>query len=314
MKLTFLGTSGAVPTTERNTAGLMIAREGERLLFDCGEGTQRQMMHYGTGFDLDYIFLTHLHGDHVFGLPGLLQTLDFNDRERPLTIYTPEGTHTRIEDLISSTGEPPSFPIRLTDVTAGETILTRPDYEVRTFPVDHRTTSVGYALLEDERKGRFDREYAEAELGIPPGPKYATLHAGEPVEHEGRTIEPDEVVGPPRPGRHVVYTGDTRPTETTVAAATDADVLVHDGCFADEHVERARETAHSTAREAAEIAQEAGVRQLYLTHISTRYAGGDDHLEAEAREVFPAASVARDGMQVDVPFPDSDEEFTVEYR
>jgi ribonuclease Z len=313
MKVTFLGTSGAVPTTERNPSALLIAREGERLLFDCGEGTQRQMMRYGTGFDVEHVFVTHLHGDHVLGLPGLTQTWDFNDREAPLAVHAPAGTRSRAETLLSATGEHPSYPVRVTQVEPGDVVLARDEYEIRAFAVDHRTEAVGYALVEDERKGRFDRGKAEEELGIPPGPKYSKLHEGEPVEHDGRVIQPDEVVGPPRPGRRVVYTGDTRPTAATVDAAEDADLLIHDGTFGEDHRDRARETAHSTAGEAAELAAEAGAERLALTHISTRYTGRAHELEAEASERFDGeVVVADDGMQVTVPFPDADESLRID--
>lgn len=314
MRVTFLGTSGAVPTTERATSGLLVEREGDRLLFDCGEGTQRQMMRYETGFDIGHIFLSHMHGDHTLGLPGLTQTWGFNGRERPLAIHAPAGTRGEVESLLSAATDRPSYPVRVTQASPGEVVLDREAYEVRAFQVDHDTRAVGYALVEDERKGRFDRERAEEEFGIPPGPKYSRLHAGEPVEHEGRTVRPEAVVGPARPGRRVVYTGDTRPVEATVAAAEEADLLVHDGTFADDHTERAHETAHSTAREAAAVARKAGVRQLALTHISTRYTGRSDLLNAEAREVFPDTLVARDGMSIEVPFPDSDRSFDVQAR
>jgi ribonuclease Z len=310
MKVTFLGTSGAVPTTQRNPSALLVARKGDRLLFDCGEGTQRQMMRYGTGFGVEHIFLTHMHGDHVLGLPGLTQTFDFNDRETPLAVHAPAGTRNRIETLLGATGERPSYPVRVTQVEAGDVVLDHEEYEVRAFAVDHRTRAVGYAIVEDERKGRFDREKAEAELGLPPGPKYSKLHEGEPVEHDGHVIRPEQVVGPPRPGRRVVYTGDTRPTDSTVDAAAGADLLVHDGTFAEEHADRAHETAHSTAREAAEIANAAGAKGLALTHVSTRYAGRSRKLEAEADAVCDSrAFVADDGMQAVVPYPDADDPF-----
>jgi len=313
MRVTFLGTSGAVPTAERNPSGLLVEREGDRLLFDCGEGTQRRMMQFGTGFDVAHVFLTHLHGDHVLGLPGLLQTLDFNGREDPIAVHAPAGTRTRVETLVAATGDPPGYPVRVTQVEPGETVLETAAYEVRGVGVDHRTAAVGYALVEDERKGRFDREKAEAELGIPPGPKYSRLHAGEPVEHEGRTVDPEEVVGPPRPGRRVVYTGDTRPSDSVVEAATNADLLVHDGTFADDHATRARATAHSTAREAASVAARAGAKRLALTHISTRYAGGAHRLAAEAEDGFEGrVFVAEDGLRARVPYPDADREFTLE--
>ena len=311
MKLTFLGTSGAVPTAERSTSALLLAREGDRLLFDCGEGTQRQMMRYGTGFGVGHVFLTHMHGDHTLGLPGLAQTWAFNGRERPLAVHAPAGTRGEVESLLSVGGGPPPYPVRIRQVEAGDVALDRDGYQVRAFAVDHDARAVGYALVEGDRKGRFDRDRAE-ELGLPPGPKYSRLHEGEPVEHEGRTIQPEEVVGPPRPGRRVVYTGDTRPTETTTVAADGADLLVHDGSFADDHRERARETAHSTARGAAAVAREAGATQLVLTHLSTRYAGRTELLADEAREVFPSTAVARDGMTVEVPFPDSDQPVRIE--
>ena len=314
MRVTFLGTSGAVPTTARNPSGIAVEREGDRFLFDCGEGTQRQMMRYGTGFDVDHVFITHCHGDHVLGLPGLIQTLDFNDRAEPLAIHGPAGTRSRLETLAFLTGDQPEYPVRIHQVDPGEVVLSRDDYEVRAVAVDHRTAAVGYALIEEARKGRFDRERAEEEIGIPPGPKYSKLHAGETVEHDGRTIQPEEVVGPPRPGRRVVYTGDTRPCESVVAAAENADLLVHDGTFDDEHADRARETAHSTAAEAAGVANRAGATRLAITHVSTRYAGDDGPLRIEVDRAFDGdfAIVADDGLAIDVPFPDADEPATIE--
>jgi len=317
MRVTFLGTGGAVPTVQRGPSAVLVAREGDRLLFDCGEGTQRQMMRYGTGFGVGHIFLSHMHGDHVLGLPGLLQTWDFNDRESPVAVHAPAGTRERVERLVAATGDRPSYPVRVHQVDPGDVALDRDAYEVRAVAVDHRTTAVGYALIEAERKGRFDREKAEEELGIPPGPKYSRLHEGEPVEHDGRTVRPEEVVGPPRPGRRLVYTGDTRPCEGVVAAAENANLLIHDGTFGDDRAERARETAHATAREAAAVANRAGAKRLALTHISSRYAGdGWRQLEDEAREAFDGerAFVAHDGMVAEVPFPDSDQEFALSSR
>jgi len=305
MRVTFLGTSGAIPTTQRNTSGIFCNRDGDYLLFDCGEGTQRQMMRYSTGFAIDHVFVTHMHGDHVLGIPGLLQTFDFNDREAPVAIHTPAGTRGNVKQLIEANGTTPSYPVRINEVSAGDTVLDRPEYEIRAIGTDHRCASVGYVLAEDDRKGEFDRETAEEELGIPPGPKYSKLHRGEAVEHDGRTVEPEEVVGPPRPGRTFVYTGDTRPSDSVVEASEGADLLVHDASFADDRQERAEATAHSTAREAAEVAQRAGVRTLALTHISTRYAGRADELGREAREGFDGEVViARDGLERHVQFPE----------
>ncbi|MEF8785673.1 MAG: ribonuclease Z [Haloarculaceae archaeon] len=314
MRVTFLGTSGAVPTTQRNPSAIQVEREGDRLLLDCGEGTQRQMMRYGTGFDIDHIFVTHMHGDHVLGLPGLIQTLDFNGRDDALAIHAPSGTRERVERLVAATGERPSFPVRIHQISPGEVALSNEEYEVRAIDVTHRTNAVGYVVDEEDRKGRFDREYAEEELGLSPGPEYSKLHNGEAVEHDGRTIQPEEVVGPPRPGRRLVYTGDTRPCNSVIEAAEDADLLIHDSMFDDSRIDRARETGHSTAREAAEVANEAGAKRLALTHISSRYAGHGWHdLESEGEHTFEGNTVfvAEDGMEVEIPYPDAEREFTI---
>ncbi len=308
LQATFLGTSGAVPTTERNPSSVFVRREGDAFLFDAGEATQRQMMQYGTGFDVSDVFVTHAHGDHVFGLPGLVQTWDFNDREDPLTIHIPRGLRDQIEALVFAVGGDVGFPVRISEVSAGETVLDRPEYEVRAFDTAHRTTSVGYALVEDDRKGRFDREKAE-ELGVPVGPKFSKLHEGNAVElDDGTVVRPEQVVGDPRPGRKLVYTGDTRPHDPVVAAADGADLLIHDATFADDAAERAAETGHSTAGEAAGVAERADVRALALTHISSRYAGDARELreDAEAADFDGEVFVAHDGMTYDVPFPDAD--------
>ena len=304
LRVTCLGTSGAVPTARRNPSGIYVNREGEELLFDCGEGTQRQMMRFGTGFSISAIFLTHVHGDHVLGLPGLLQTLDFNDREEALTIYTPRGTTKTVETLVTALDARLGFSVEICDIRPGEAVYKHNEYEIRSFATDHRTRSIGYALVESDRKGRFDRERAE-ELGVPVGPKFSALHEGTSVELEnGTTIEPEQVVGPPRPGRKVVYTGDTRPTEETVEAAENADLLIHDATFGDDWVDRARETGHATAREAGEIAARAGATRLALTHISSRYPGDATRLAHDANEEFDSAFVAEDGQEIDVAFPE----------
>ncbi|NHN46022.1 ribonuclease Z [Halostella sp. JP-L12] len=304
MRVTFLGTSGAVPTTERNPSSLMVNREGDRLLFDVAEGTQRQMMRFGTGFAISHLFITHLHGDHVLGLPGLIQTLDFNDREDPLAIHVPKGTRSGVKDLLYAANTRPSFRVRINEVGDGDVALSQSDYEVRAFEVDHRTTALGYALVEDDRKGRFDREKAE-ELGVPVGPKFSRLHDGDPVElDDGTVVRPEQVVGDPRPGRKVVYTGDTRPTATTVEVAEDADLLIHEATFAEDRAERAGQTGHSTARQAGEIASRANAKRLAMTHISTRYANDVSDHEAQARDAFDGeAFVPDDGRTVEIPYP-----------
>ncbi|RQH01330.1 ribonuclease Z [Natrarchaeobius oligotrophus] len=308
LRVTFLGTAGAIPTTERNPSGIFVAREGEQLLFDAGEGIQRQMMRFGTGFSISHLFVTHLHGDHVLGIPGLLQTMAFNDREKPLSIHTPRGTRRRLTDLVNALDNRPSFPVHVTEVGDGDVAYRADKYEVRAFDVDHDARAIGYALVEDDRKGRFDRERAE-ELGVPVGPKFSTLHEGDPVELEdGTVVEPEQVVGDPRPGRSIVYTGDTRPTAATIEVADEPDLLVHDATFADDRADRAAKTAHSTARQAAEIASRAGADRLALVHISSRYAGRIDGHLAEARAVFDGdVFVPDDGHELEIPYPDADD-------
>ena len=308
LRVTFLGTGGAVPTTERAPSALFVNREGDRLLFDCGEGTQRGMMRHGTGFGIDHLFVSHLHGDHVLGIPGLVQTLGFNDREEPLTIHCPPGTEGDLRDLVHAVGHDPAFEIRIDEVSPGAVALDADGYEVGAFETTHRTVSQGYVLEEDDRPGRFDRPKAE-ELGVPVGPKFGRLHAGEPVEAEdGSVVEPDQVVGPPRPGRTFAYTADTRPREGTVEAAEGADLLVHDATFADDMADRARDTAHSTGREAGSIAERAGAKRLALVHISSRYAADASPILRDAREAFGGECLLPDdGDRIDVPFPDAEE-------
>jgi ribonuclease Z len=306
LSVTFLGTSGAVPTAARNPSAVFVRRDGDRLLFDCAEGTQRQMMRFSTGFAVSHIFLSHTHGDHVLGIPGLLESWDFNERDAPVAIHTPNGTRQAVQNLVTATGSRPSYPVRINEVGPGDVALATDEYEVRVFRTDHRATSVGYALVEDERKGRFDRERAE-ELGVPVGPKFSQLHDGEPVElDDGTVVRPEQVVGDPRPGRTLVYTGDTRPTSATVAAAADADLLIHDATFTEDRRERAGETGHSTAVEAAEIANRANARRLAFAHVSSRYAGHEHDLAAEGKDVFEGerAFLPDDGDEIEIPYPD----------
>ena len=307
LRVAFLGTGGAIPTVERAPSALFVNREGDRLLFDCGEGTQRGMMRHGTGFGIDRLFVSHLHGDHVLGIPGLVQTLGFNDREEPLSIYCPPGTADDLHDLVHAVGHDPSFRIRIEEVVPGEVAFATDEYAVRAFETTHRTRSQGYVLAESDRPGRFDRPKAE-ELGVPVGPAFGRLHDGEAVElDDGTVVEPDQVVGPPRPGRTVVYTADTRPDERTVDAAADADLLVHDATFGDDMADRARETAHSTGREAGEVADRADAKRLALVHISSRYAGDASPIRRDASAVFDGECLLPDdGDQIEVPFPDAE--------
>ena len=310
LRVTFLGTAGAIPTTERNPSSVFVAREGEGLLFDAGEGTQRQMMRFGTGFSVSHLFVTHLHGDHVLGIPGLLETMAFNDRTEPLAIHTPNGTRRQLKSLINALGTRPSFPVRVNEIGDGDVAYRADEYEVRAFATDHDTRSVGYALVEDDRKGRFDRERAE-ELGVPVGPKFSQLHEGDAVELEdGTVVDPEQVVGEPRPGRSIVYTGDTRPTAATIEVADEPDLLIHDATFADDSADRAADTAHSTARQAAEIANRAGADRLALLHLSSRYAGYTADHERQARTVFTGDAedvfVPDDGQKLEIPYLDGE--------
>jgi ribonuclease Z len=305
LSVTFLGTSAAIPTIDRNVAGLAVQREGETLLFDCGEGNQRQMMRFGVGFSFREIFFTHYHADHLLGVTGLLRTMGLQDRSAPVILYGPKGAQRVLGAAISLGIERNKFPIDIVEIKPGDR-LARDDYEIVVFETEHRADTVGYALVEHRRLGRFNPDRAR-ELGIPEGPFWGQLHKGKTITlPDGRIIGPAELVGSPRAGRRVVYTGDTRPHLSVIEASRGADLLVHEATFGGDEMERAQETGHSTAAEAARVALEAGARRLVLTHISSRYSRDAAELLAEARSVFPETVIARDGMTVDVPYADGD--------
>jgi ribonuclease Z len=301
LSITFLGTGAACPTVDRNVAGLAVQREGETILFDCGEGTQRQMMRYGVGFSFTEVFFTHFHADHMLGITGLLRTMGLQDRTAPVTLYGPRGAQRILGAAMSLGIERNRFPVEVVEIQAGDR-LRRDEYDIVVFETDHRPDTVGYALAEHTRLGRFHPERAR-ELGVPEGPLWGRLHKGETVTlDDGRTVRPADLVGAPRRGRTVVYSGDTRPNLPLLEAARGADLLIHEATFGGDEAERAIETRHSTASEAARVALEAGVRRLVLTHISPRYSRDAPELLAEARAVFPETTIARDGMTVEVPF------------
>lgn len=301
IRITFLGTAAARPTVPRNVSATALQREGDVWLIDCGEGTQRQMMRYGTGFSLRGVLVTHLHGDHVLGLTGLTRTLALQGRTDPLPIYGPPGSAPTLEAIVHLGGRNNAFPIPIEELTSGEAIV-ESEYRIEAFEVRHGTSALGYALREDARPGRFDVERARV-LGVPEGPMFGRLHRGETVElPSGEHVGPDAVVGPPRPGRLIVFTGDTRPCREVVEAARGADLLVHDATFCEEEASRARETFHATARDAARIASEAGARRLILTHVSARYSANASPLEREAAALFPNTQVAYDGWTVELPY------------
>ncbi|AAM30002.1 MULTISPECIES: ribonuclease Z [Methanosarcina] len=301
LRIIFLGTGGSLPTRNRNPSAVIVNLKGELLLFDCGEGTQQQMMRAKTGMmSLSSIFVSHFHADHFLGIPGLIQTMSFLGRKEPLTIYGPEGTKefTEVFKVLGYCNL--KYEVRGVELSPGD-IVEGKNYVVRALKTEHSTPSLGYSLIENPRPGRFNREKA-VELGVLPGPLFAKLQKGNPVEVNGKLVKPEEVVGAPRPGRTVVYSGDTRPCEAVLEASRDADVLIHDGSFADEMAGWAEESMHSTAGEVASLAKEAGVRQLVLTHISSRYTDDVGPILNDSRKVFENVIVAEDLMELEVPY------------
>ncbi len=300
LDLVFLGTAGSMPTAQRNPAAILLRRGGDRLLFDCGEGTQRQLQRSTVGLpELEEVFLTHFHADHFLGLPGMLKTFALRGRaEAPLTVYGPRGLRDLFSRLRPFVGRLP-YPLALVEVEPGER-LDRGDHAIEPFAVDHGDDALGYVLVEQDRPGRFDVAAADA-LGVPSGPERGRLQAGEPVAlPDGSVVTPQQVLGEARPGRRVAIAGDSAPCASTVQAAHAAEVLVHEASFLAEEQERARETLHSTATEAAEVARLAQVRLLVLTHVTPRYFGPE--LAREAEETFPDTVVPRDFDIVEVPF------------
>src|SRR6266540_226563 len=299
LDLVFLGTAGSMPSAQRNPAALLVRRGGDRLLFDCGEGTQRQLLRSTVGLvELQQIFITHFHADHVLGLPGMFKTFALRGRELPLEVYGPRGLVDLLGSLKRVVGKL-SYEVKVNELEPGD-VVERDGYRLATFAVAHAVSSLGWALIEATRAGRFDVERADM-LGIPNGPERGALQRGEAVTlPDGRSVAPDDVLGPPRPGRKIVMTGDTAPSEQIVEAAWGADVLVTEATFSEEERERAQETRHQTAAQAAELARRANVGLLALTHLSSRYFGQE--IAREAREIFPETVVPRDFDLVEVPF------------
>ena len=291
----FAGTAGSVPTARRGLPALLLRAGGDRILIDCGEGTQQQLLRSVGLPELDAVFLTHYHLDHWLGLVGMLKTFDLRARERPLTIHGPPGLVKLFDTLrpvIGRTG----YPLTLTELERHDEVHFR-GYTLSAFPVKHRVEAYGYAFVEDDRPGRFDVEAAR-DLGITHAPDFGRLQRGEVVDG----VRPEQVMGDSRAGRRIVFSGDTAPCQAVEAFAQDADLLIHESTFLEDERDRARETAHSTARQAAELARDAGVRMLALTHLSTRYFPRD--VRDEARAVFPETVVPRDFDAIEVPFPE----------
>ncbi len=300
-----LGTSASRPTVERNVASLAVVREGETLLFDCGEGTQRQMMRYGVSFGLEDIFFTHFHADHIIGVIGLMRTMSLQGRTETLRLWGPKGAARVMKRAEEFGMDRLSFPLEIHEVEPGERIA-RKDYAIVPYGVDHRgARAIGFSIVEDIRKGRFNPDLAR-KIGIPEGPLWGEIHRGKSVTlDDGRIIDPSVLVGVPRAGRKIVITGDTRPCAATIEAARDADLLIHEATFGDEEAERAVETGHSTAREAAIVAREAGVKTLLLVHFSARYSRDASDLGKEARQAFEQTIVGKDGLELEVPHQDA---------
>ena len=301
LDVVFLGTSGSLPTSKRALPATLVRRGGDRLLFDCGEGTQRQLLRSDVGLvELEEVFLTHFHADHYLGLPGMLKTYALRGRELALKVYGPSGVTDLFSTLRRIFGRL-TYAVEIVELESGAR-LQRDGWHIEAFAVSHGVSAIGYALVEDARPGRFDVAAATA-LGVPDGPDRGRLQRGEEVTLvDGRVVRPEDVLGAPRTGRKVVLTGDTAPAASVVEAAAGADLLVHEATFLADERERARETLHSTAGEAALAAREAGVKLLALTHVSTRYFG--HQVLEEARELFPATVVPRDFDLVAIPFPE----------
>jgi ribonuclease Z len=296
LSLFFAGTGGSVPSARRGLPAILVRLGGDRILFDCGEGTQRQLTRSIGLLDMECVFITHFHADHWLGLPGMLKSFALRDREQPLTIYGPRGLSELMGVMRIVYGRLP-YDLEIVELEPAETVE-RDGYLIAAVPVSHRAPNAfGYAIVEHARPGHLDAELAE-QLGVKPGPDFGRLQRGETVGG----VLPEQVMGPEREGRKIVLSGDTEPCEALKIAAHEADLLVHEATFTEEDADRARETAHSTARQAAELARDAQVRALALTHISTRYAGGQ--VRDEARAVFADTEAPRDFDTIEVPFPE----------
>jgi len=305
LRVTFLGTAGSVPTPERSLPAVLIQRKGEQLMFDCGEGVQRQMIKAKAGFHRKMrVFISHMHGDHVLGLPGLLQTMALLDRERKLDVYGPPGINLFIESIRETVQFVLTFPVEIQEIEEAGVICDEEEYTVQAVWANHVIPSLAYTLVEKSRPGRFYPEKAKI-LGVPEGPMWSRIQHGHKVKlPDGRVVKPEQVLGPPRPGRKIVYTGDTRPFKGFVKFADGADLLIHDATFDDDLAERAEEDGHSTSSQAAENAKKAKVKRLVLTHISARY-GDTSLLLEQAQKIFKNTQVAEDFMRIEIPLLNS---------
>ncbi len=299
LSIIFLGTGGSWPTVKRNVTSIAVKRGKEIILFDCGEGTQRQFQKSNLSYmQISKIFITHFHGDHFLGIPGLIQTMQLNDRKKPLNIYGPPGTIELTKKLLSLGYFRPGYEIIAHDVEEDDN-LEFEGYKIIPFKVDHGVPALGYSLVEDKRPGKFNKKRA-LELKIPEGPLFSKLQKGEEIKlKNGKKISPESVLGKPRKGRKIVFSGDTKPTKNILKYAKNADVLIHEATFSKEFEDIAGEYGHSTASNAAKIAKQSNVKNLYLTHISPRYLDGSD-IEKEAKQIFKNSFVPKDFHKIEI--------------
>lgn len=301
LRVVFLGTGGAVPTPKRGLPAVLVTRKGEQIMFDCGEGTQRQLVKARSGFHRKTkIFITHMHGDHVLGLPGLLQTMALLDRQEKLEIYGPTGIKQFLECIKETVQFVLTFQVEVHEIEEAGNVCDEEEYVVQAAWADHIVPNLSYALVEKPRPGRFFPEKARA-FGIPEGPLWSKLQQGKIVKMpHGKLVRPRQVVGPPRAGRKIVYTGDTRPSSDVAKLANRADLLIHDATLADDLATRAQEDGHSTPSQAARVAKRAKVKRLVLTHISARYED-ISLLLGQATKIFKETQVAEDFTKIEMP-------------
>jgi len=305
LHVVFLGTAASIPTVARALPSVVVKRKNEVLMFDCGEGVQRQMIKAGVGFHRKMkVFVSHMHGDHVLGLPGMLQTMSLLDRQNKLYIYGPVGIKAFVSGIRETVPFVLTFPVEIHEIKEEGVICEEKEYEVKAVQTDHVIPSLAFALIEKPRPGRFNPKKAEA-LGVPEGPLWSKLQRGERVKTpRGRVVKPEQVVGPLRSGRKIVYSGDTRPVENFVRLAEGADLLIHEATFDDELIDKAKEDGHSTPSQVAKTAKKAKVKRLVLTHLSSRYRSTESLLE-QAKKIFSNVVVAEDFMKIEVPLSDS---------
>ncbi|ERG97113.1 ribonuclease Z [Haloquadratum walsbyi] len=295
MQVTAIGTSGGLPTSQYGTSCIYLNLFGDKILFDCGEGSQQRLMKYDSSPNVDAVFISHFHADHTLGLPGLIQALEMDERERPLDIYVPEQRKQRTNDMITGAYEWPSYPVKIHGYDESDPAIQTDNYTIQPFNTPYTEHSHGLSVQETPKREFLVKKAQE--LGINPGPKYGKLQNGHAIEtDDGDTVEPEDVLSEPKPGRKIVYTGDTRPSDAIIDAASDASLLIYSAMFTEALAERARSTGHSTASEAAQVASKSGSQKIWLTHISPRHEGEEQKLKSQANNEFDGEiAVVRDG-------------------